>query len=117
MPAGPGGTIVVSPNGSRTAPSGGVMLVGNAGTSAATFTVTGTPGASYSISLPINGTVFLSDGYGHSMGLNGFASNPSTTGTLFASTQALSVGATLTLGGLQVPGNYSGGFNVTVNYP
>ncbi len=114
---GAGGTIVVAPNGSRTAPSGGVMLVGNGGASAAKFAVSGTAGAAYSISLPVDGTVFLTDGNGHSMAINGFASNPSATGTLFAGTQVLSVGATLSFGSNQVPGNYSGDFNVTVNYP
>lgn len=114
---GAGGTIVVAPNGSRSAPSGGVMLIANATSSAATFTVTGTPGAAYSISLPVDSTVSLTDGNGHSMAINGFASNPSATGTLFAGTQVLSVGATLSFGSNQVPGNYSGDFNVTVNYP
>ena len=117
MPGWPGGTVVVAPNGSRTAPSGGVMLLGNAGISAATLTVAGTPGATYSISLPVNGAVFLSTAGGHSMAINAFASNPSATGTLFGSSQVLSVGATLALGSMQAPGDYSGNFNVTVNYP
>lgn len=114
---GAGGTIVVAPNGSRTAPLGGVMLIANAATSAATFMVTGTPGAAYSISLPLDSTVSLTDGNGHSMTINSFASNPSATGTLFAGTQVLSVGATLAFGSNQLPGSYSGDFSVTVNYP
>ena len=93
------------------------MLLGNAGISAATLTVAGTPGTTYSISLPVNGTVFLSTADGHSMAINAFASNPSATGTLFGSSQALSVGATLALGSMQAPGDYSGNFNATVNYP
>ena len=112
-----GGTIVVAPNGSRTAPSGGVMLIGSTGISVASFTVTGTPGAVYSISLPANSTVCLSDGNGHAMAVNGCTSAPSATGTLFSGSQVLGVGATLALGANPVPGNYSGGFNVTVNYP
>jgi hypothetical protein len=50
------------------------------------------------------------------MALNSFASSPPT-GTLSGGgSQLIQVGATLTVGSSQAPGNYSGSFNVTVNY-
>jgi hypothetical protein len=115
--AGTGGSVVVDATGLRSR-MGGVMLVpqGSAA-SAAQFSVTGTAGAVYGISLPANDTVALSDGNGHSMALNGFASSPAARGTLsVGGTQSLSVGATLTVGAAQAPGSYTGSFDVIVNY-
>ncbi|RZJ10617.1 MAG: DUF4402 domain-containing protein [Rubrivivax sp.] len=115
--AGAGGTITVSPAGARVK-AGSVILVNQGGgASAAQFTVSGTPSAAYSISLPMDGTVFLSDGASGSMALNGFTSSPSVSGVLSGGgTQQVNVGATLTVASSQAPGSYSGNFSVTVNY-
>jgi len=115
--AGSGGTITVAPGGARMK-TGSVILVNQAGTaSAAQFTISGTPSAVFTISLPVDGTVFLSDGGSGSMALNGFASSPSVTGVLSGGgTQTINVGATLSVGNVQTTGSYSGAFNVTVNY-
>lgn len=115
--AGSGGTITVAPGGARMK-TGSVILVNQAGTaSAAQFTISGTPSAAFTISLPGDGIVFLSDGASGSMALNGFTSSPSVTGVLSGGgTQTINVGATLSVGNLQGTGSYSGSFNVTVNY-
>lgn len=114
--AGTSGTIAVTTAGGRSK-TGGVFLVaqGGGGT-AAQFTVSGTAGPAYAITLPANDTVTLSDGNNHSMALNGFVSDPSS-GTLSGGgTQWLRVGATLSVGNAQAPGSYTGSFAVTVHY-
>jgi hypothetical protein len=115
--AGSGGSITVGTSGARIK-TGSVILVNQAGTaSAAQFTISGTPSAMFTISLPVDGTVFLSDGASGSMALNGFTSSPAAVGVLSGGgTLQISVGATLTVGGAQTTGNYTGAFNVTVNY-
>jgi len=115
--AGAGGTITVNTAGARVK-TGSVILVSQGGSaSAAQFTITGTPNAAFAITLPVDGTVFLSDGGSGSMALNGFTSNPPGSGVLSGGgTQQISIGATLTVGNQQASGSYSGAFNVTVNY-
>jgi len=115
--AGSGGTITVAPGGGRMK-TGSVILVNQSGTaSAAQFTISGTPNAVFTISLPIDGTTFLTDGGSGSMALNSFSSSPSVTGVLSGGgTQTINVGATLSVGNLQGTGAYSGSFSVTVNY-
>lgn len=115
--AGGGGTVSVSASGARSK-TGGVLLSGQGPLStAAQFSLSGTPGANVVISLPPDGTTQLDDGNGHTMTLNSFVSNPGPVGTLSGGgTLLLSVGATLTVGNLQAPGSYSGFFTVTVNY-
>lgn len=115
--AGAGGSITVAPGGGRMK-TGSVILVNQAGTaSAAQFTISGTPNAVYVISLPIDGTTFLTDGGSGSMALNSFTSSPSVTGVLSGGgTQTINVGATLSVSNLQGTGAYSGAFQVTVNY-
>lgn len=113
--AGVGGSVVMTPNGGRSR-TGGVMLFPQGSATAAQFNVTGLPLSSYRITLPANGTVVLSDGNNHSMAVNGFVSDPGTTGTLsLGGTQSLRVGATLAVGAAQPPGSYTGSFAVTVN--
>jgi hypothetical protein len=111
-------TILLTPAGARSVATGDAALSGLAPAHAAgSFTVSGEPTAGYSITLPLDGTVTLA-GPGPSMGVNGFTSNPSGTGTIGAGgTQTLTVGATLSVGAAtQTSGNYSGTFQVTVNY-
>jgi hypothetical protein len=114
--AGSGGTVAVGTSNNRSK-SGGVFLLSQGGSAAsAQFTVSGTPGAAYAISLPANGTVALT-GPGADMALNGFVSSPSPGGILSGGgNQLLSIGATLSVGSNQTPGSYSGSFNVTVTY-
>lgn len=115
--AGAGGSITVSPAGARSK-TGSVILVNQAGVaSAAQFTISGTPNAVFTISLPVDGTTFLSDGGSGSMALNSFSSSPSVTGVLSGGgTQTINIGATLSVSNLQTSGSYTGAFSVTVNY-
>jgi len=116
--AGTGGTITVSAAGARSR-SGSIVLASQGGVaSAAQFLITGTPGATYTITLPSDGTVVLSSG-GSTMALNTFTSTPSGANIPLGGggTQVISVGATLTVSAAQAPGNYTGSFNVTVDYP
>lgn len=113
--AGSGGTVTVSPAGGRSA-SGGVVLVPSGPGTAAQFIVSGDANLTYAISLPGNGAVSLVSG-ANSMAVNNFTSSPSLAGTLGAGgAQTLFVGATLSVGGNQATGGYSGVFDVTVNY-
>jgi hypothetical protein len=99
--------------------TGGCSLPAAAGTvAAATFTVAGESGYTYSITLPADGTVSLT-GPGAPMGANTFVSTPTVGagGTLTGGTETLYVGATLSVAGGQTPGTYtSANFDVTVNY-
>lgn len=114
--AGSGGSVVIAPSGARSA-SGGVVLVSSKTGAAAKFSVTGDPDLTYAITLPMNGTVTLSDGAGNSMSVNDFTSGPSVIGQLSgAGTRQLSLGATLAVGSNQPTGMYSGSFFVSVNY-
>lgn len=111
------GTVVLTPEGTRS-PTGGVTLPVTAGTiTAASFTVTGSPSYTYSISLPAS-PITITDGAGHNMSVGTFTSTPTPTGLLTAGTQTLTVGATLSVGASQVAGAYTSAtpFSVTVNY-
>lgn len=113
-----GGTVILSPSGSRTAGGGGVTLPANTGTvAAASFTVTGAPAYTYSISLPssavINGPAAAT------MTVNNFTSTPPATGVLSnGGSQTISVGATLNVAPSQTSGSYTNptALPITVNY-
>ncbi|HJU83279.1 MAG TPA: DUF4402 domain-containing protein [Holophagaceae bacterium] len=108
------GTVTVSPGGAVSS-AGGVTLFGGAAT-ACILTVAGTANRSYSVTLPANGSVTLS-GPGTAMPVNGFLSNPSGSGNLGAGgSQALRIGATLSVAANQADGTYTGAFDVTVTY-
>lgn len=111
------GTVVLDPAGTRTA-GGGVTLPATTGTvTAAQFTVTGTPGYTYAITLPAAALTITSGG--PSMTVDNWTSNPVGAGTLAAGTSTLTVGATLNVAAGQAPGVYgipAETFTVTVNY-
>ena len=111
-----GGTITVSASGGRS--KTGAVLLSNQGTVAgpAQFTLTGTTSAVVTFTVPADGTVTLSDG-SHSMSVDLFSTSPAPTGTIGGGgTLLVGIGATLTVGNGQAPGNYTGSFNLTVNY-
>lgn len=116
-----GGTVLLSASGSRTA-SGGIILPSFTGTvSSAQFTVTGEPGYSYSITLPITDLILYESGTGPAtLIVDAFTSTPSGTGTLnlTTGTETVLVGATLNIGATQTAGSYTNaaGFALTVNY-
>ena len=106
------GTVVVDTAGARTS-TGGVSLA--AGTvSQASFTVTGEPSKSYTITVPAS--VTLSSG-ANTMLVNGFVLSPVTPATIPVSGSGpLNIGATLNVGAAQATGSYTAPFNVTVAY-
>jgi hypothetical protein len=116
------GTVILSTAGQREA-TGGVTLAnddaGSYPTSAAGFTVGGSPNNSYAITLPQDNVVYLLNGE-HSMGVNGFqSSKEDNIGTLSGiGGDTFSVGATLSVGTLtdNPTGLYQGSFDVTVTY-
>jgi len=113
---GTGGTVVLLPNGSRSATSG-VTLPAITGTvTAASFVVDGQGAYTYAITLPAT-PVTLTNG-AFSMTADTFSSTPSGVGALTAGTQTLNVGATLNVAAAQTAGVYISGtpFSVTVNY-
>ena len=112
------GSVTLSPNGARSASGGVVLLISSPGASAE-FTASDPDPArvssAYIITLPSDGTVALTGSSG-SMALNGFTSEPASTGMLSGGSQVFQVGATLSVSAGQPPGAYSGSFAVTVNY-
>ena len=111
------GTIVLTPASARTATGGVTFLPSQPGTiTAASFTVTGLAGATYSITLPATPTV-ISNG-GNNMNVDTWTSTPTPTGTLTGGTETLNVGATLNVPASSPFGVYTSAtpFNVTVNY-
>lgn len=115
VPSAAAGTVAVSTAGVRTS-AGGATLGSATGVAAGAFTVSGQANATYALTLPANGVVTVTSG-ANSMGVNSFVSNPSGTGTLSAGgSQALAVGATLSVGINQAAGSYTGTYQVTVAY-
>ncbi|MEA3480225.1 MAG: DUF4402 domain-containing protein [Bacteroidota bacterium] len=112
------GTVILDPAGTRTT-TGSVTLPAITGTvTAASFTVTGTSGYTYTITLPSTDYTITRTAGAETMIVNTFTSNPSGTGTLTGGSETLNVGATLNVAAGQVPGTYTNatGFDVTVNY-
>ena len=116
--SGSGGTVIVSPAGLRSRTGAVVLLTspsaGQAIFNASRANVNGTETA-VSISLPANGSVWLSGSAGGAMAVNNFVSTPASTGSV-QTAMTLSVGATLSVAPNQAPGTYSGTFSVIVDY-
>ncbi|MFQ5618409.1 MAG: DUF4402 domain-containing protein [Rhodospirillales bacterium] len=110
LTTGTAGTVTVTPAGARS--SVNVDLFGGI-PSAASFDVTGEPGAAYAITLPSSAT--LTSG-GNTMTVDTYTHDAGAAPTLPGGSDTFNVGATLNVGGAQAPGTYSGTFDVTVNY-
>jgi hypothetical protein len=116
VPPSIGGTVVIRPNGSRSA-TGGVVLPANSGNpAAAEFNIEGEEGFVYDIILP-EGPLTLSSGSG-TMTITGFTSDPVNTGQLSSGGQLLHIGATLYVSPAQPVGTYISAtpFSITMNY-
>ncbi|MEW6046950.1 MAG: DUF4402 domain-containing protein [Bacillota bacterium] len=113
-----GGTVVVDTAGARTT-TGDVVAEGGT-VSAASFSLTGEPSKTYTVTLPTSASITYTDAAGtvYSMTVDTFtSSSASGTYTLDASgNDTLYVGATLNVAGSQQKGDYSGTFDVTVEY-
>jgi len=107
------GTVVVTTAGAKSATGGVTLAVGTV--SQASFTVTGEPNKTYTITVPAS--VTLNGPGGNNMIVNGFVLNPTSPATLPAGgTAPLNIGATLNVAANQVTGTYSNTFNVVVAY-
>ena len=114
VPAG-GGSVTVDINGARS--RGGAVVLLNSAPSPARYTISsiGNDKRAYSLTLPPNGMVKLTSG-ASTMAVNNFSSNVGAGGLLPSGAQTVSVGATLQVTPGQPPGNYSGAFQITLDY-
>lgn len=118
--AGTGGTITVSPNGTRSV-TGTVLPVTGGTAAAAKFDVTGDGSSTYTIS--VVGDANLTSG-GNNMAFNvisdlsasAITSGTVSIGTLTAGAQSIFVGGTLTVASAQAVGTYTGNIVATVEY-
>ena len=102
-----GGTVTVTTGGAGTA-FGGLTLLASTTTTAATFTVGGTSGRAFT--LTVDPTVTLV-GPGNDMTASLVGSGNGVVGT-----DNVAVGGALKVGATQTEGSYSGEFDVTVSY-
>lgn len=110
-----GGTATISTAGVVT-PTGDVTKLAGVTPTAASFTVSGETGYTFTITLP-SSDYTITDG-SNTMIVNTFLSSPSSSGTISGGGTTLSVGAKLTISAGQASGTYTNGtgFTVTVNY-
>jgi hypothetical protein len=113
-----GGTVVLSPAGSRTETGGVTLPTTVTGTvAAASFDVTGQGNYTYAITLPSSAVTLTRSGGSETMTIDNFTSTPDGTGTLSSGSDNIKVGATLNVGASQVAGTYtSDTFTVSVVY-
>lgn len=113
--AGIAGTMIVSPSGAPST-TGGVIYRLNSGYAQAFYAVSGVPSASFSVAIAPT-TVTLSGPRG-TLTVNDFALNQATPIVIDSSTGVaiFSLGATLHVNAGQLPGYYTGTFDVTVAY-
>ena len=113
-----GGTVVLTTGGVRSRTNGVTLPPAAPGTvTAASFTVSGEAGYTYTITLPSVAHPIKS-GLVNTMTVTDFLSDPLTTGILTGGTQTLNVGATLNVSAGQPAGLYVSptAFDVIVNY-
>lgn len=103
-----GGTLVLAPGGGLT-PSADIDTAGGT-VQVGTYNVAGEATKVYTISFP--GSTTLTSG-GNTMTVGAFTDS---VGGSAAVPTPFSVGATLTVGGSQAPGTYTGTYTITVNY-
>lgn len=112
------GTVVINPTSGARSTTGGVTTA-TAGFSPARFTVTGDANQRVQINVP-NGSLFINRiGGGAQMRVRKFRRQmliPNAPRIGPAGTLTFNVGATLDVGASQLPGRYTGSFNVTVDY-
>lgn len=112
------GTCTVSATSNERTQDGGVTLLTQTPTfSRAEFSVGGDANATYSITLPADETISISDGDGHSLSVDNFTHSAGVTPTLDESGEDdFFVGATLTVQASSTAGTYTGNFSITVAY-
>lgn len=110
-----GGTLIVNAN-STVSQSGGLVSTGTR--APASFSVTGSPNAVVLVTVPVGAATLTRSGGTETMTLDGFNTNPNGAFQLDAAAGrgAFAVGGTLHVAANQVPGTYSGTFNLSVEY-
>ena len=112
-PAPTAGAVTISNSGGAPTSEGGVVIVlaGNA----ASWSVSGQPEYSYSIS--VDSTAVIASPEGETMNVVDIAADKGTGGTLdLSGADTFNVGGKLEIGANQASGDYNGTFNVTVAY-
>ena len=109
--AGASSVTVTMPTGSDT-PTGTALASGGPTRSRAAFTVTGETGKAYSVTVPASFKMAHSGGNELTVTLSASKSN----GTLAAGTDTFFVGGSFALADSTTAGDYSGTFNVQVDY-
>lgn len=113
-----GGAIIISPDGLRSVR--GTVTTAGGMHSPARFVVTGSPGASFTISLPGEETVLVHRQTGNTMQVNGWISDPPSgdAARLTDGSRVVSIGATLNVGSMEENpvGMYTGTFELTFAY-
>ncbi len=109
-----GGTVILD-NAAATGRTGSADIITASSFQNAVFTINAENLYTYSISLPST-DITLSDGGTNTMTVNGFNDNLGGSSTGTSADQTLYVGATLNVGADQAVGNYTGTFDVSVNY-
>lgn len=108
-----GGYVAIAADGTR---SGDAPLLSADAGGAASFSISGEPNASFAVSFPDGNTVTML----HTNGVDSLTAVSfvtSSSRTLDGSgSRALTMGASLNVGGNQLTGNYSGDFHVAVQY-
>lgn len=110
-----GGTVIVNSN-ATVSQTGGLVSTGTR--SPASFSVTGSPNAMVLVTVPSGAATLTRANGTETMTLDGFNTNPNGAFQLDPTTGngVFSVGGTLHVGSSQVPGTYSGTFNIGVEY-
>jgi hypothetical protein len=116
IPSESSGTVTIIPLTSTRSYSGGVQLVSSV-YGAASFNVTGAANSAYTVTLPKNDAITISNG-SSTMVVNSFTVSPAAN-TLKLNNEGLSafnIGGKLEVSANQPPGNYTGAFEVTIAY-
>jgi hypothetical protein len=114
-----GGSVVIAPNGSRTAQ--GSVALATSDFSPGKFTVTGSPNASFEVQLPSGQIILTHQTSNKLLIVEGWISDPtnqSGANILTDGSKIISIGATLNVGSLEdnPVGMYSGAFELTFAY-
>ncbi|HKL36092.1 MAG TPA: DUF4402 domain-containing protein [Salegentibacter sp.] len=104
------GSVVITADGLVS----GLPQIGTTTPVPATFNVTAADGFTYSVTLP--GTVVLTNSNSDEITVNNFVDNAGATPEGTGSAQTIGVGATLNVAATQKTGNYTGTFDVSVDY-